>query len=161
MHHSFVAIDFETALNHYVCSVGIVTVEEGVITDEYHAFIQPPYNQYHWRNIEVHGIRPEHTAQSPIFSQVYPEIEKRLLHKTVVAHNESFDRNVLRRSIEDYRLTSLLNLTGKWDCTMKIYRAKGYKPAKLSSCCAVHDIELQHHDALSDARACAKLYLIQ
>jgi len=161
MHHSFVAIDFETAINHHVCSVGIVTVVSGKIEEEYHALIQPPYNQYHWRNIEVHGIRPEHTAKSPSFLQVYSEIEKRLLNKIVVAHNESFDRGVLRRSIEDNNLLTQLDLFAKWDCTMKIYRAKGYKPAKLSSCCAVHNIALKHHDALSDARACAKLYLIQ
>jgi DNA polymerase III epsilon subunit-like protein len=28
------------------CSVGIVTVENGEITDEYHALIQPPNNKY-------------------------------------------------------------------------------------------------------------------
>ena len=161
MHNSFVAIDFETALNHHICSVGIVTVESGMIVEEYHALIKPPHNEYHWRNIEVHGIRPEHTAKAPSFLNAYAEIEKRLLNRTVVAHNESFDRSVLRRSIEDYRLATPLDLLLKWECTMKIYRAKGYKPAKLSSCCGVHNIELKHHDALSDARACAKLYLIQ
>ena len=161
MHHSFVAIDFETAINHHVCSVGIVTVESGKIVEEFHALIQPPYNEYHWRNIEVHGIRPEHTSKAPSFLHMYAEIEKRLVNKRVVAHNESFDRGVLRRSIEDYKLTTALDLQVKWDCTMKIYRAKGYKPAKLSACCAVHHIALKHHDALSDARACAKLYLIQ
>ncbi len=161
MINSFVAIDFETAVNHHICSVGIVTVESGKIIEEYHALVQPPNNQYHWRNTEVHGIRPEHTAKSPNFLQLYAEIEKRLLNKIVVAHNESFDRGVLRRSIKDYNLSTPLDLLVKWDCTMKIYRAKGYKPAKLSSCCAVHNIALKHHDALSDARACAKLYLIQ
>ena len=30
----------------------------------------------------------------------------------------------------------------------------------LNRCCEIHNIELKHHDALSDARACAKLYLI-
>lgn len=161
MSDSFVAIDFETAIHYNVCSVGIVTVEGGKITEEFHALVQPPYNHYHWRNIEVHGIRPEHTAKAPLFSQLYPEIEKRLLHKKIVAHNESFDRHVLRRSIEDYKLNTALDLLVKWECTMKIYRTKGYKPVKLSSCCAVHNIALQHHDALSDARACAQLYLIQ
>ena len=48
----------------------------------------------------------------------------------------------------------------KWECTAKIYRKKGYKPANLAACCAKNDIDLNHHEALSDARACAKLYIL-
>ena len=38
---TFTAIDFETADKHHICSVGIVTVENGKIIDEYQTFIQP------------------------------------------------------------------------------------------------------------------------
>ena len=31
----------------------------------------------------------------------------------------------------------------------------------LATCCARHGIPLNHHDALSDALACAKLYLLR
>ena len=37
--HSFVAKCFETAINHHICLVGIITVQNGEITDEYHALI--------------------------------------------------------------------------------------------------------------------------
>jgi DNA polymerase III epsilon subunit-like protein len=36
----------------------------------------------------------------------------------------------------------------------KIYKAKGLKPTKLSDCCRTMKIQLNHHEALSDARAC-------
>ena len=160
---NFIAIDFETATakRNSACSVGIVTVENGLIVEEFHALIKPPHNEYNWHNIQVHGITERDTINSPIFVDVYPEIKKRLAGKIVIAHNESFDRSVLRNSMLDYGIEySDINLSEKWECTMKIYKAKGYKPAKLNVCCARHGIKLQHHDALSDARACAELYLI-
>ena len=50
MINSFIGIDFETATRHHICSVGIVTVENGKIIDEYQALIQPPNNEYDWHN---------------------------------------------------------------------------------------------------------------
>jgi DNA polymerase-3 subunit epsilon len=44
---------------------------------------------------------------------------------------------------------------------MRIYRTKGFHPCKLSACCQRLSIDLNHHEALSDALACAKLYLMQ
>jgi DNA polymerase-3 subunit epsilon len=36
---------------------------------------------------------------APTFAQVYPEIKNRMQGKTVVAHNESFDRSVLQQTM--------------------------------------------------------------
>jgi len=80
--------------------------------------------------------------------------------RTIVAHNESFDRNVLQKTLADCGIDySDLEISDNWDCTLKIYRQKGYAPATLSACCKIQEIELEHHEALSDARACAQLYL--
>ncbi len=156
----FAAIDFETAVGYHACAVGIVTVRGGTIVDEYYTLIQPPDNYYHWGTIRVHGITPNDTECSPLFPSIFPEIKKRLTGKTVVAHNEAFDRNVLLRNAQHYGLSAAdLQLSQMWECTCKIYRRKGYKPATLSACCDRNGIALQHHEALSDARGCAKLYL--
>lgn len=158
---NFTAIDFETAVSHHICSVGIVTVEKGKIIDEYHSLIKPPKNYYNWHNIQVHGICEKDTIGIPLFDKIYPEIKKRIKGKTVVAHNESFDRSVLSKTMYDYNIAySDLNIAEKWECTLRIYRSKGYKPARLDACCSKHNIFLDHHEALSDARACAQLYLI-
>ena len=162
MSHSFVAIDFETATGYRdsACAVGIVTVENGEITDEYFTLIQPPENQYWHSNIRVHGITPGMTEHAPEFFAIYPEIKKRLLGQTVVAHNESFDRSVLKSIMRMYRFDyEELMIADKWECTLRIYRSLGYKPANLHSCCMREGIELTHHEALSDARGCALLYL--
>lgn len=159
---TFTAIDFETAVGHHPCSVGIVTVENGIIVDEYVSLIKPPNNVYSPYTIQVHGIYPRDTVNAKTFSLVFPEIKKRLQGKIVVAHNESFDRNVLSKSMALYNLNyDDLNIALKWECTVKIYKAKGLKPTKLSDCCRVMNVELNHHEALSDARACAQLYLMR
>ena len=159
---TFVAIDFETATYHAhsACAVGIVTVENNIITDEYYTLIQPPNNFYSYHNIRVHGISSKDTQDVGTFKEHYVEIYKRLLHRNVVAHNESFDRNVLKGCISHYGLSSQgLRLHRSWECTVKISRGLGYSPNKLSDCCKRFNIPLQHHEALSDARSCAKLYL--
>jgi len=157
---NFVAIDFETAQGYQICAVGIVTVVAGIITDEYYSLIKPLNNQYNWHNTRIHGIKSEDTLNSPSFIQVYSEIRKRLMNKTIVAHNESFDRGVLQKSMRDCGLDySDLNIADVWKCTLKIYRKKEFNPADLNSCCQKLGISLIHHEALSDARGCAKLYL--
>lgn len=159
---SFTAIDFETATAFHPCSVGIVVVENGVIVDEFVSLIKPPNNSYNPYTIQVHGIYPRDTLHAKTFVQVFPEIQKRLQNRMVVAHNESFDRNVLAKSMALNGLNyEDLNIASRWECTVKIYKAKGLKPTKLSDCCREMGIVLNHHEALSDARACAKLYLLK
>jgi DNA polymerase III subunit epsilon len=161
---SFSAIDFETATGYQksASAVGIVTVENGRIVDEFYSLIQPPGNEFWWQNIRVNGITPQHTRNAPFFTELYPEIKKRLECRKVVAHNESFDRNVLKKVMNYYYLDySELNLPEKWECTLKIYKAKGFKPTNLHICCQKMGIDLIHHEALSDARAAAKLYLLK
>ncbi len=158
---TFTAIDFETATGamESACAVGIVTLTNGVITDEYYSLIQPPENEYWRSNIQIHGITPAMTESLPGFHAIYPEVQKRLQGRLVIAHNEQFDRNVLKRTMRMYGLDyDELLLPDRWECTCRIYRSLGYKPANLSACCRRQGIELRHHEALSDARACALLY---
>jgi DNA polymerase-3 subunit epsilon len=158
----FAAIDFETATGKRssACAVGIALVEDGTITETFYSLIKPPDNAYFGMNISVHGIYPEDTAGAPTFAELYPEIRTRLQGSMIVAHNESFDRSVLRRTMEHYELDyTELGLAERWECTMRIYKAKGFVPCKLNVCCDRLGIELQHHEALSDAIGCAHLYL--
>lgn len=164
MSQSFAAIDFETATGYRnsACAIGIVTVEQGIIIDEYYTLIQPPDNYYWWQNVKIHGITSRDTKYAPLFEDIYPDIKKIIEGKTVVAHNESFDRSVLTKTMQHYFLKySELNLADRWECTWRIYKEKGFSPANLHACCSRLGISLQHHEALSDARACAKLYLLK
>ncbi len=159
----FIAIDFETANWHKdsACAVGIVSVRDGKIEEEYYTLIQPPYNEYNYHNTRVHGITAADTEDAPTFDLVYPKIKELLQGRKIVAHNESFDRNILYHTMDTYDLNyDELDLGSRWECTVKIFRKKGQYPVNLAACCQRYDISLDHHNALSDALACAKLYLI-
>ena len=159
---TFTAIDFETATGYRdsACAVGIVSVENSKIVNEYYSLIKPPDNYYWGKFTEIHGISAKDTKKAHSFNKIYPEVKKLLAGKIIVAHNEAFDRGVLIKTMELYGLNySDLHLPDMWECTVKICRAKGYKPCTLNACSERANIELVHHEALSDARAAAKLYM--
>lgn len=152
MKNSFTAIDFETAQGKRwsICQVGLVRIVNGNITDKVSILVQPPNNIYFDRNIDVHGIRPRQTANAPTFDKIWKQIEPFITNQNVVAHNAfSFDFNCLKQTLEYYNLETT-RFTGH--CTLKIYGKD------LASLCREYDIPLNHHDALSDALACAELY---
>ncbi|MEM9424246.1 MAG: 3'-5' exonuclease [Spirochaetota bacterium] len=149
----FTAIDFETAqgYRHTICQVGLVVVEDGRITTERSILVQPPDNYYWYRFTEIHGISAEDTAMAPNFAGVWPQISPYIENQNVVAHNGlGFDFPVLAKTLEFYGLP-----VPPYEeyCTYQIYGAG------LKSLCDQYQIPLQHHDALSDARACAALFL--
>ncbi len=157
----FVAIDFETALGQdSACQVGIIRVKDEQIVEQYVRLIKPPGNRYSWRNSQVHGLTAKDTENMPTFDQVYPEIMKMIEGKTIVAHNEAFDRKTLIQSLAYYGVDyNDFDLPEKWECTVKIYRQKKLTPNnRLSTLAEKFNIPLNHHDALSDAKACAILY---
>ena len=149
----FVAIDFEHAMpfKGSVCSVGIVSYQDGRVVDEYVTLIQPPNNEYNYYTTQKHGLTSEHTKDAPAFKDVYPEIKKRIEGNVVVAHNAfSTDKVCLEQAMDYSGIQEDLNLD--WQCTYRITNAK------LDVVTQVCDIELNHHEALSDARACAKIF---
>jgi DNA polymerase-3 subunit epsilon len=149
---TFTAIDFETAqpARSSICQIGLVRVEKGQVVEQISLLVQPPDNTYNYWNTNVHGLNGEDTEDAPFFDSVWPQIRPFIEGRTVVAHNGAFDFSCLRKSLEFYELEEP---DYKPACTYKIYKKK------LNVLCDEYDIELDHHDALSDARACAELYL--
>ena len=152
MSHIFTALDFETAnSNGYsVCQIGIVKVMFGVVTERVSILVQPPNNEYHYWNTKVHGITAMNTRNAPTFDEVWDDISHFFEGQTVVAHNGKFDFSCLAKVLDYYQLPHPKYVK---QCTYVIFK-KGLK--KL---CDEHGINLNHHDALSDAEACATLYM--
>lgn len=149
----FVAIDFEHAMpfKGSICSVGIVSFKNGNIVDEYSSLIQPPKNEYSPFTMRVHGITPDITKNAPKFIDIYPEIKKRINGCTVVAHNAfSTDKACLEQAMEYNGIID--NLRVEWECTYAITKSK------LNIVAKVCRLELNHHDALSDAKVCGEIY---
>ncbi len=165
MDGNYVTIDFETGNpNRYsACQVAVITVENYKIVDEYSTLIYPPFGDIQSKFTDIHGITKDDVRYSDTFPDILSnELRFRLNNKFLVAHNESFDRTVLQKTMEFYELPysdlKIIN-SSRFDCTMKIYREKKFISASLKYLAKDLNIELNHHHALSDARACAELYL--
>jgi DNA polymerase-3 subunit epsilon len=154
MINSYTTIDFETAQGKRwsICQVGLVHVENQIITEQLSILVQPPDN-YYWNNfIDIHGISPEQTAEAPGFDKIWDQIEPFIRNQNVVAHNGfAFDFHCLNQTLEYYNIEPP-KYTGH--CTYRIFGDN------LASLCEEYKIPLNHHDALSDAMACAKLFQI-
>jgi len=155
---SFAAIDFETA-DHgrdSACAVGAVRVENGRIVDRYYRLIRPPRRSFAFT--WVHGLTWRDVRDSPCFAEMWPELAAMLDGLPfLVAHNASFDRGVLEACCA---AAGILPPPQPFRCTVQMARAKWRLPsAKLPAVCAHLDIPLDHHNAISDAEACAKIAL--
>lgn len=160
---NFTAIDFETATpsRNSACSLALVRVENKKIVDEYQTLIRPPGNYYYHPFTNIHGLSSVDTGSSLLFPEIFIKIIPRLKNQLLVAHNASFDSKVLKQTAELYGMKKELgDLSLKWDCSLRQARDYGLSPANLAACAEHFDISLNHHQALSDARACAKIYLL-
>lgn len=155
---AFVAIDFETA-DHApdsACAVGLVRVERGRVTRKVRQFIHPPRDVMVFTHI--HGITLDHVQDKPKFKQAWPALEEILDGVAfIAAHNAGFDRAVLKACCRE----AGLKMPGHpWVCTVRQARnTLGIFPANLANVCRAMGIKLNHHEALSDAEACARIVM--
>jgi len=154
----FLAIDFETA-NPYrdsACSVGLVRVEKNKVVDKKVYLIRPPYKDFMFTYI--HGISWKDVAQAPTFGELWPELLPWFQDVDfVAAHNASFDSSVLRACLKKYQISGP---DLPFNCTVQLARNTwDLYPTKLPDVCRHLKIELKHHEALSDALACAKIVI--
>jgi DNA polymerase III subunit epsilon len=150
---SFVAFDTETATNHpaSICQIGFVVVRDSLIIDERSYLIQPPGNEYNARNSCIHGIDSLQTIDKPLFPVIWEMIKLSFIGKLLVAHNASFDLNILNSTMEFYSMERPLL---SCDCTFKM------SGLNLKDLAASLNISMtKHHDALIDAKTCALVYL--
>ena len=157
---TFTSIDFETASRRpdSACQLGLVKVIDGRIADQHCWLIRPRPFIFHRSNIQIHGITPEEVRSEPEFCELWNDIQQIIGESCLVAHNASFDLRVLLSTLRTQRL-AIPEM--QYTCTRSIARRTwphllrfGLKP--LSDWLG---IRFQHHDALEDAIACAKLLL--
>jgi DNA polymerase III subunit epsilon len=158
MNGKFLAIDFETAnpKRDSACSIGLVRVEHGKIVHQAAHLIRPPYRDFMFTHI--HGISWRDVASEPTFKEVWDEISP--LFEGIdflAAHNASFDSSVLKACCATYRLSAP---TLPFTCTVKVARSLwDLRPTKLPDVAKHLKIQLKHHEALSDALACAQIMI--
>lgn len=154
----FAAIDFETADygRDSACALSIVVVENDAIVDVWTTLIRPPRQAFVFTYL--HGIAWHHVKAKPTFGELWDEIGGRLQGVDfVAAHNAPFDRSVLEACCN---LASVALPRLSFLCTVRAARGLwGCRPATLADVCRHLRIPLQHHEAESDARACAQILL--
>ncbi len=154
---NFAAIDFETANNERssVCSVGIVIVRNGCITDTFYSLINPEPHYYHYRCSQVHGLTREDTEDAPVFPIVWRQIEPMIEGLPLVAHNRPFDESCLKAVFRvyqmdypDYEFLDTLRISRRVFPELPNHQ--------LHTVAARCGYRLDnHHHALADAEACA------
>ena len=156
----FVALDFETANNERgsACSVGLVRVEDGKIVAKQSRLINPQTYFLAGFTRDVHGISAEDVKDAPLFDEVWKELSPLLDGADfIAAHNAQFDREELYKCCDKYKIKPPAQ---KFVCTVNIARVCWkLDPATLPDVCGHLGIELNHHQALSDALACAQIVI--
>ncbi len=155
---TFVAIDFETAdpRPDSACAVALVRVENGRTKTRSSALIRPPRREFTFT--DVHGLTWDNVCREPVFAEVWSRLTPLLEGvEFLAAHNAAFDRGVLAACCAAARLPAPRL---PWECTVALARRTwGIYPTRLPDVCAALRIPLQHHDAASDAEACAEIVL--
>lgn len=166
--NSFVAVDVETA-NKYptsICSIGAARVVDGRIDSTFYSLVKPePEYYYRYFTEQIHGISMDDTADAPTFDVVW----RRFLRFAggdggrgwpLVAHNRAFDRRCLQAACKAYGID--YPHERPFYCTLSTARAlipRGMVGSySLPALCDFFAIKFDdHHNALADAEACAKI----
>ena len=160
----FAAIDFETANGKRtsVCSVGVVVVRGGEMTDSFYSLIRPRPNFYSRFTTAIHGLTYDDTAEAPDFAAVWQRDRARASRAcrswrtTRPSTKGACKRGLrpLRHALS--RLSVLLYLPG---FAADIFGAPlpNHQLHTVSAACGF-DLA-NHHHALADAEACARIAL--
>ena len=156
----FTAFDVETpnSRNDRMSAIGLVVLEDGQIVRRFYSLVNPEC-RFDAFNIALTGITPQMAAQAPTFAQLWLQIRPWMENTVLIAHNAPFDMAVLSKCLRSYGIS--WHDTAPYICTCRL--AKNRMPQlpnhKLDTLCRYFSIDLQHHQADSDAMACAQIFL--
>ena len=158
----FTAIDFETANGSPAspCAVGLIRVRDSKPVATLELLFRPPvpHDWFSEGNIRVHGITPAMVQDAPAYSEVINQMLEFIDEDLLVAHNASFDMGVLAASAKaiNHELPKL-----RYGCSLKIarktYNLESYRLNAVAY--AVGHEEFEHHNALADSDACARIVI--
>ncbi len=162
---NFVALDVETANAQptSVCSIAVVKVIDCSIVDSLQRYVKPEPN-YYFRHFtkNIHGISRGITDSALTFDKIWQEFEQFIGDFPLVAHNKSFDERCLKACFRAYRMDYP---DYRFYCTCESARRTIPKAMigsySLPRVCDFLGIPFyNHHDALADAEACARIAMV-
>jgi DNA polymerase-3 subunit epsilon len=152
----FIAIDVETANRDRgsICQIGLVCFNGEGIEWQWSTLVDPEC-EFEPHNIRIHRITPQHVIEAPKWPAVFACIADSLHGQTVVSHT-NFDEYALMDACQRYGLPPPKS---SWIDSHALARRTwpSFSRHGLAELCTAFDIELNHHDALSDAMACGRI----
>lgn len=152
----YVALDFETgnASPLSACALGVSVFEDSALVREQVSLIRPPagVSRFHWGNVRVNHITEAMVAEAPAFDAVWCSVADEAEGSVLVCHNAMFDTAVLCACLAHYHLPVP---ECRYVCTVKVSQRVWPELVnhKLDTVSDALGIELDHHEAGSDARA--------
>lgn len=159
MTERIVAFDVETpnCRNHRMSAIGVCIVEEGKLVQEFATLVNPQ-TRFDPFNITLTGIKPEDVADAPTFPELWQRLRPWMDSGILIAHNAPFDMSVLAKCLHDYHIA--WKPSAQYACTCKMARAcfPQLENHRLNTVSNYLGIVLDHHQASSDAHACAEIF---
>ena len=158
---TFSVVDLETTGMHAqfnrVVDIGVVTVRNGKVLDEWEALVDPEQDIPYWIT-KYTNLRNRDVQGQPIFANFAPKLEDMLRDTVFVAHNVNFDYwfmyfEMKREGIK-FNFPRL--------CTVMLGRKLLHElpSANLDSLSDYYGIEIENrHRALPDAQATAEILI--
>ena len=155
----YIAFDVETPnrFNSRMSAIGICVVEDGRIVDSFYSLVDPE-QPFDWFNTQLTGIDSRTVAGAPTFPQLWERIEPLMSSGVLVAHNAPFDMGVLKKCLQGYGIPWRPQVKGLCTVLMGRRLLPGISH-RLNDLCDYFSIDLDHHRADSDSRACAEILL--
>ena len=158
--NTYVVFDVETPnkRNNRMSAIGISVIEENRIVDSFYSLVNPE-THFDTFNVQLTGISEQDVLHKANFKELWPILKSYFERGILVAHNAKFDMSVLASCLKAYEIE--WKKEAEYVCTLDIaYRAfRNIENRKLNTICNYLNIDLDHHNAESDALACAKIML--
>jgi DNA polymerase-3 subunit epsilon len=152
----FIAIDVETANRDRgsICQIGLVCFNGDGVEWQWSTLVNPEC-EFEPHNVRIHRISPQHVIDAPKWPAVFECIADSLSGQTIASHT-SFDEYALTDACQRYGLPPPRS---RWIDSHALARRAWpeFRRHGLAELSAAFGIELNHHDALSDAMACGRI----
>ena len=157
----YVVFDTETpnCRNDRMSQIGLCVVEDGEISRA-RGFLVNPECDFDAFNVMLTGITPELVYGERSFPELWrDELEELFSEGVLVAHNAPFDLAVLAKCLAAYGLSWRRSV--RYIDTVRLARQTfpELPNHRLDTLAWALGLELEHHDATSDAVACAGILL--
>lgn len=159
MDYTFFDVETPNRFHDRICSIGLVRTDtQGNVLSKSSYYVNPEQGfDIYTRN--VHGISLSDVRNAPTFDELWAQsLQEEISDSILVAHNASFDMNVLNKCLLAYEIPffDALHL-----CTKNMAKRLSIPCSnfQLPSLCSYYGIELNnHHDSLADAIACEHVF---